>query len=81
MTSPVRAARTRRSLQAAVVLGLVAAIAFVAVPQGAASAAPAPSAVSAFPSKVPKPTVVLVHGAFADASSWAEVVTRLQERG
>ncbi len=81
MTTHVRPARVRRSLQAAVVLGLAAAIAFVAVPQGAASAAPAPSAVSAVPPKGPKPTVVLVHGAFADASSWAEVVTRLQERG
>jgi pimeloyl-ACP methyl ester carboxylesterase len=29
----------------------------------------------------PKPTVVLVHGAFADASSWSEVVQRLQRRG
>jgi len=29
----------------------------------------------------PRPTVVLVHGAFADASSWNGVVTRLQKRG
>ncbi|MFE7135574.1 alpha/beta fold hydrolase [Streptomyces sp. NPDC057638] len=28
-----------------------------------------------------KPTVVLVHGAFADASGWNEVVERLQDRG
>ena len=28
-----------------------------------------------------KPTVVLVHGAFADASSWNGVVTRLQKQG
>jgi pimeloyl-ACP methyl ester carboxylesterase len=27
------------------------------------------------------PTVVLVHGAFADASSWNGVITRLQEKG
>src|SRR5687768_11459638 len=27
------------------------------------------------------PTVVLVHGAFADASSWDKVVARLQKRG
>jgi pimeloyl-ACP methyl ester carboxylesterase len=27
------------------------------------------------------PTVVLVHGAFADSSSWNGVITRLQERG
>jgi pimeloyl-ACP methyl ester carboxylesterase len=28
-----------------------------------------------------KPTVVLVHGAFADASSWMSVIERLQARG
>jgi pimeloyl-ACP methyl ester carboxylesterase len=79
--SSVPARRARRSLKAAVLVGLVAGIAFVAVPQVGASAAPAPSTASAVAPKAPKPTVVLVHGAFADASSWAEVVTRLQERG
>ncbi|GAB3598531.1 alpha/beta hydrolase [Kineococcus gypseus] len=29
----------------------------------------------------PKPTIVLVHGAFADASGWSEVTHRLQRRG
>jgi pimeloyl-ACP methyl ester carboxylesterase len=29
----------------------------------------------------PTPTVVLVHGAFADASSWNGVITRLQAKG
>jgi pimeloyl-ACP methyl ester carboxylesterase len=29
----------------------------------------------------PKPTIVLVHGAWADASSWSEVTTRLQRQG
>jgi pimeloyl-ACP methyl ester carboxylesterase len=29
----------------------------------------------------PKPTIVLVHGAFADASSWSGVVERLQRKG
>jgi pimeloyl-ACP methyl ester carboxylesterase len=29
----------------------------------------------------PKPTVVLVHGAWADGSSWASVTRRLQEKG
>lgn len=28
-----------------------------------------------------KPTIVLVHGAWADASSWSQVVTRLQNEG
>jgi alpha-beta hydrolase superfamily lysophospholipase len=28
-----------------------------------------------------KPTIVLVHGAFADASSWNGVIERLQQEG
>jgi pimeloyl-ACP methyl ester carboxylesterase len=31
--------------------------------------------------KSPSPTVVLVHGAFADASSWNAVIERLQDKG
>ncbi|WP_217280923.1 alpha/beta fold hydrolase [Kibdelosporangium persicum] len=31
--------------------------------------------------KAPKPTVVLVHGAFAESSSWNGVIARLQRRG
>ena len=33
------------------------------------------------PQEGSRPTVVLVHGAFADASSWNEVVERLQAEG
>jgi pimeloyl-ACP methyl ester carboxylesterase len=40
-----------------------------------------PSASSAAPQSAPKPTVVLVHGAFADASGWADVTKQLQRRG
>ena len=29
----------------------------------------------------PKPTIVIVHGAFADASSWNDVTERLQQQG
>ena len=39
------------------------------------------SAASAPKKEKPKPTVVLVHGAFADASSWSDVVRRLQRDG
>src|SRR5215813_6242778 len=28
-----------------------------------------------------RPTIVLVHGAFADASGWSDVIDRLQKRG
>ena len=32
-------------------------------------------------SQAPKPTIVLVHGAFANASGWSAVIDRLQKRG
>ncbi|HYN93639.1 MAG TPA: alpha/beta hydrolase [Pilimelia sp.] len=43
----------------------------------------APSSASAEESRsgTPKPTVVLVHGAWADASSWSKVVARLHDDG
>src|SRR4051812_40592147 len=63
------ATRSRRAL-----LTLLVAAASVATLASAASAA------SARPVKV-KPTIVLVHGAFADASAWAGVTERLQSRG
>ncbi|MEU7860582.1 alpha/beta hydrolase [Nonomuraea sp. NPDC049141] len=40
-----------------------------------------PSAAAATSRQTVKPTVVLVHGAFADASSWNKVVARLQGAG
>ncbi|MFC7640560.1 alpha/beta fold hydrolase [Streptosporangium lutulentum] len=43
---------------------------------GPASAAPATK-----PDKGPKPTVVLVHGAFADASGFNDTIARLQSEG
>jgi pimeloyl-ACP methyl ester carboxylesterase len=46
-----------------------------------ASSAPAPSAVAAQARHAPKPTVVLVHGAFADSSGWSGVVARLRHDG
>ena len=48
-----------------------------------ATKAPAPDALSV-QSKMPpdaKPTIVLVHGAFADASSWGKVIGLLQPEG
>ena len=49
-----------------------------------AAASPATSAAAAVTARHhngPKPTIVLVHGAFADASGWGGVITRLEERG
>src|SRR5262245_50951063 len=55
---------------------VVAAIALVVTLTPAASSGqPAQSAAA------PKPTIVLVHGAFADGSSWNDVIKRLQGDG
>jgi hypothetical protein len=32
-------------------------------------------------SQTPRPAVVLVHGAYADGSSWSEIIERLQRAG
>ncbi|MEU8419436.1 alpha/beta hydrolase [Micromonospora sp. NPDC048835] len=61
---------TRRKLLA----GSVAAAAGTALGAPAAQAHPRPD-------NQPKPTVVLVHGAFADASGWNDVATRLIRDG
>jgi pimeloyl-ACP methyl ester carboxylesterase len=42
---------------------------------------PTPVADAGGPPHRPKPTVVLVHGAWAESSSWSEVVRRLQRDG
>src|SRR5687767_5860369 len=39
------------------------------------------NAVAAYPAAGQKPTIVLVHGAFADGAGWAPVIERLQRRG
>ncbi|GAB2839709.1 alpha/beta fold hydrolase [Lentzea nigeriaca] len=57
-----------------VLLGALLALA-ASVPSGAGAADDAEK------SGVKKPTIVLVHGAFADASSWNGVVERLQRKG
>ncbi len=65
----------------AALLALVAGI----IPAAAASGAPAPDAASLAdrrPANGPaKPTIVLVHGAFADASGWNKVTENLQKKG
>jgi pimeloyl-ACP methyl ester carboxylesterase len=70
-TGPVlsrsRRARTLRGAAAATVLLLLAALTM--------------GTASAHPPSPPKPTIVLVHGAFADASTWSEVTEKLQHKG
>ena len=71
--SHIRTERTRRSTLAAVIL--VAALASGSLFYGVTASAARPSDAQ------PKPTIVLVHGAWADASGWAEVTSRLQRDG
>jgi pimeloyl-ACP methyl ester carboxylesterase len=63
-------ARLMHRRPATVLAAVIAMLAVAALPGSAAPAQPAP-----------KPTVVLVHGAFADASGWSGVINRLQRRG
>jgi pimeloyl-ACP methyl ester carboxylesterase len=84
---------SRRSLWAAVTILLVAAASFAVASAGnaparppARSGAPTESALvhrltTCLPPGQAKPTVVLVHGAWADASSWAGEVAVLQAAG
>jgi pimeloyl-ACP methyl ester carboxylesterase len=73
---------------AAIAAVLLASLAGSAGGTGAGTTAPSARAVVAghpshpsHPAPGRKPTVVLVHGAFADASGWAGVITRLQDDG
>lgn len=70
---PVR--RSPRGLLVAAVLAVVALL----IPLGAA-AQPAARAADR-PPAAPKPTIVLVHGDWADGSSWSGVIERLQRKG
>ncbi|MEU1055309.1 alpha/beta hydrolase [Streptomyces sp. NPDC005876] len=74
MNTPV----SRRTVTASVLAGAAA-----LGTAGVAHAAPAerPADAPASRGEHPLPTVVLVHGAFTDASSWASVITRLHNRG
>lgn len=61
----------RRSLWSWLVVATAAALLSSSLPAHAA----------AHKAAKPRPTIVLVHGAFADASSWSGVITRLQRDG
>jgi pimeloyl-ACP methyl ester carboxylesterase len=76
MTSPLSyaALHARRRRPAVAILFAAVALALTSLSSGQ-------SAVAQDPSGTAKPTVVLVHGAWADASSWSGVVARLQDNG
>ena len=71
---------TRKARGLTVILTTTAAIAAV-ITLGAASSASAGTAPSSDAKHGPKPTIVTVHGAWADASSFAEVTEKLQKDG
>jgi pimeloyl-ACP methyl ester carboxylesterase len=79
-------ARKHRWSDNRLVVPAVLAVAALAVPvvssaSASASAARRPATVAAPVKQSAKPTVVLVHGAFADSSSWNGVIARLQHDG
>ena len=90
LSSMVYTANTHRWARKRVAVSAVVAVAGLLVTAvSSASAAPAPVSASASASAAaaahrqhyPKPTIVLVHGAFADSSSWNGVIARLEHDG
>jgi len=77
MTERTRTLRPPRGLIAAV----LAVLALLLTMSGFASATSSATEPGSKSTSGPKPTIVLVHGAFADASGWGDVVTKLQNRG
>ena len=81
---PSSVTHRRRWAQKRSAIPAVLALAAIVTPVVAsASAGPArvPAAASGSARHAPKPTVVLVHGAFADSSSWNGVIARLEHDG
>ncbi|MEU1286049.1 alpha/beta hydrolase [Kitasatospora sp. NPDC005856] len=73
-----RSSRTRSARRAAITVALASAVAGSLLAATTVSSAAASQKGGASQTK---PTVVLVHGAFADASSWSDVIKRLQRDG
>jgi pimeloyl-ACP methyl ester carboxylesterase len=77
-----RSILTRGALLATAVSGATLALASGGATAGAADKAPRPgTSAVADHSRGSKPTVVLVHGAFADSSSWNGVISELKQAG
>ncbi|MFE6483778.1 alpha/beta fold hydrolase [Streptomyces sp. NPDC057757] len=76
---PVR--RTRRAVLAVAGAAALAAAAVPAVASSASSDGKTAAAVTTASHSSPKPTVLLVHGAWADSSSWSPVIEQLQAQG
>ena len=74
--------RTARRISLPALLAVVLAAALLAIAPGRATPAGASAgAAAAGGGHSAKPVIVLEHGAWADASSWSSVISRLQRRG
>jgi pimeloyl-ACP methyl ester carboxylesterase len=74
--------RTARRISPPALLAVVVAAALLAIAPGRATPAGASAgAATASGAHSAKPVIVLEHGAWADASSWNSVISRLQRRG
>jgi len=73
----VNSIRARRRLLGASLLAMVLAVAGLLLPMSQLASAQTATAASAGP----KPSIVLVHGAWADSSSWNAVIATLQHDG
>ena len=74
--------RMTRRVSLPALLAVVLAAALLAIAPGRATPAGASAGAAAAGGRHPaKPVIVLVHGAWADASSWRLVISRLQRRG
>jgi pimeloyl-ACP methyl ester carboxylesterase len=74
--------RTARRISLPALLAVVLAAALLAIAPGRATPAGATAGAAVSGGEHPaKPVIVLVHGAWADASSWSSVISRLQRRG
>jgi pimeloyl-ACP methyl ester carboxylesterase len=62
-------------------VGAVAASVLALIPAGASAGVPVTATAATGRTAAAKPTVVLVHGAWADASGWNDVTAQLQAKG
>ena len=69
------------TIAATTAAGVLVLTATLAAPVSAAQTARPAGKTATVADHGPKPTVVLIHGAFADASSWSSEVTELEEDG
>jgi pimeloyl-ACP methyl ester carboxylesterase len=71
----------RKVMLSALAIGTLLAVPALSAATPADSASTAHTATTTAAPSAPRPTVVLVHGAFADSSSWDAVTSRLERRG